>query len=233
MKLTRKCILCKRPINLVTEFPDIICPPSPSKMQFAHISCYKAKLMGQRRGALTSGQADELISSLAPATRACISQVLSPKPASARPSPVRGVSTNPRRQLTDWLLKAYDVSSIPVRFYQKLAAVYDGSYTGLAQPVPAEHLLDMWQQKKQYLDKVAAQNAQKGKRMDVAQRLNYDLAILLVRYKDYLAWKQKQENAAQQSSPPEEKVKYQNLSRACNSGAKASPVSIEDILDEI
>ena len=233
MKLTRKCILCKRPINLVTEFPDIICPPSPSKVQFAHISCYKAKLMGQRRGALTSGQADELISSLAPVTRACVSQVLSPKPASARSSPVRGVSTNPRRQLTDWLLKAYDVSSIPVRFYQKLAAVYDGSYTGLAQPVPAEHLLDMWQQKKQYLDKVAAQNAQKGKRMDVAQRLNYDLAILLVRYKDYLAWKQKQENAAQQSPPPEEKVEYQNLSRACNSGAKASPVSIEDILDEI
>lgn len=139
-------------------------------------------------------------------------------------------STPPTHRLAS---KAYDVSSIPVRFYQKLAAVYDGSYTGLAQPVPAEHLLDMWQQKKQYLDKVAAQNEQKGKRMDVAQRLNYDLAILLVRYKDYLAWKQKQENAAQQSSPPEEKVKYQNLSRACNSGTKAYPVSIEDILDEI
>lgn len=233
MKLTRKCFLCKRPINLVTEFPDVVCPPSAGSVQFAHSACYKAKLTGRRRGALTPGQADELISSLAPATRAHISQALSPKPAHAKPGPVQGASTNPRRQLTDWLLKAYDVSSIPARFYQKLAAVYDGSYTGLAQPIPAEHLFDMWQQKKQYLDKVAARNAQKGNRMQSVQRLSYDLAILLSRYKDYLAWKQKQENAARHSAQPAERVEYQSLPPARGGAEPAAPISIGDILDEI
>lgn len=231
--LTRKCFLCKRPIDLITEFSDIVSPPGAGGVRFAHSACYKASLTGKKRGALTPGQADEVISSLAPATRARVSQALCAKPARARQHPARGASTNPRRQLTDWLLDAYDVSSVPARFYQKLAAVYDGSYTGLAQSVPAEHLLDMWQQKKQYLDKLAARNAQRGKRMDAVQRLSYDLAILLSRYKDYIAWKQKQENAAQQSGRPAERVQYQSLSPARSPGSGAEPLPISDILDEI
>lgn len=73
-------------------------------------------------------------------------------------------------------------------------SVYKGEYKGLKKPVPPEHLLDMWEQKKSYLLKIYERNRTHGKEIDGLQRVYYDLAILLSKYDSYLSWKDKQEN---------------------------------------
>lgn len=90
-----------------------------------------------------------------------------------------------------YIKEAYDVTIIPTYVWQKLAGIYDGSFTN-SNGVSPEHLLDMWQRKMGFLNKVAEQNASKGKEMDVGQRISYDLSILVNKYDSYLRWLEKQ-----------------------------------------
>ena len=77
--------------------------------------------------------------------------------------------------------------------YTLIKQVFDGRYKGMSQGIPPSHLLDMWQQKSNYLDKVYLQNQAKGKTFTTEQRIRYDLAILINRYDRYLKWLQAQE----------------------------------------
>lgn len=90
-----------------------------------------------------------------------------------------------------YMKEAYDVTIVPTYVWQKLAGIYNGSFT-LSSGIPPEHLLDMWQRKMGFLNKVAEQNASKGKEMDVGQRISYDLSILVNKYDSYLRWLEKQ-----------------------------------------
>lgn len=68
-----------------------------------------------------------------------------------------------RLQLSDFIYKEYNVSFLPKHFFINLDKVYKGTYKNLTKPVSVEDLFDMWQQKMNYLNKVAEQNRQKGK----------------------------------------------------------------------
>lgn len=94
-----------------------------------------------------------------------------------------------RLQLSDFIYKEYSVSFLPKHFFINLDKVYKGTYKNLTKPVPVEDLLDMWQQKIDYLNKVAEQNRHKGKKIEGMARINYDLAILLSKYDSYCEWK--------------------------------------------
>ena len=94
-----------------------------------------------------------------------------------------------RLQLSDFIYREYNVSFLPKHFFINLDKVYKGTYKNLNRPVPVEDLFDMWQQKMNYLNKVAEQNMQKGKKMEGMGRINYDLAILLSKYDSYCEWK--------------------------------------------
>lgn len=96
-----------------------------------------------------------------------------------------------RLQLSDFIYREYNVSFLPKHFFINLDKVYKGTYKNLNKPVPVEDLFDMWQQKMNYLNKVAEQNRQKGKKMEGMGRINYDLAILLSKYDSYCEWKVK------------------------------------------
>ena len=122
---------------------------------------------------------------------------------------------------------------MPKAFFVRLDSVYKGTYRGLAQPIPPEHLLDMWQQKINYLDKVAEQNRKKGKEVDGLSRLNYDLAILVSRYPAYLTWIKKQQVAAGQpvETTAQQHIDYSNLTQGNTS--PTSGVDLNSIINEI
>lgn len=84
------------------------------------------------------------------------------------------------------------MSMVPQSVFVRLDSIYDGTYKGMSIPIPPADLLDMWQQKLPYLNKVRQKNITLGKEMTPVQRLAYDLAILINKYQSYLEWKNKQ-----------------------------------------
>lgn len=98
----------------------------------------------------------------------------------------------------------YSPSFIPKHFFTKLACIFDGNYKGLRQPIPPDDLLNMWQQKQNWLDKTALKKWGSNQPEPIG-RINYDLAILLGKYSSYLEWKaQKEAERAEQDNKPKE-----------------------------
>lgn len=97
-----------------------------------------------------------------------------------------------RIQFTDWLYKQYDISFLPKYFFINLDKVYKGTYKNLNKPVQVEDLWDMWRKKISFLRKVHEYNTKKGKKIEGAALVTYDLAIILSKYDGYLKWKEEQ-----------------------------------------
>ncbi len=139
-----------------------------------------------------------------------------------------------KRQLTDFIYKEYSVSFLPKHFFINLDKVYKGTYKNLTKPVPVEDLFDMWQQKMNYLNKVAEQNRQKGKKMEGMGRINYDLAILLSKYDSYYEWKTRKESEKQElkrsMTSQTIKITSQNIS---SSAVIEHNSDLSSIIDEI
>lgn len=145
---------------------------------------------------------------------------------------------SPRLLLTDWILQNYPNVYLTTGFYKKLDMVYKGELKGQTSPCPPEDLLDMWKQKKNYLDKVAEENRRRGKAMTDLSRVNYDLSILLARHSAYLEWKEKNRRA---QSLYKDKEKDEALSKALDSMSDYAPArsrqkeltNLDGVLEEI
>lgn len=79
--------------------------------------------------------------------------------------------------------KHYNMDYISTRLFKKLDQIYDGTYKGLAQPIPPHELYDILRRKMKYLDSNATYKGLKGE-----QRVNYDLAVAMGSYSSYKAW---------------------------------------------
>ena len=116
-------------------------------------------------------------------------------------------------------------------------SIYKGTFKGLSKPVPPEDLLDMWQQKKNYLSRVAEQNRKKDKDIYGINRINYDLAILLSKYDSYLAWKEEQRQAlvfeVEAKKKDIEKIEYKDVIRPQSNKNTKRVTDISSMLDEI
>lgn len=110
-------------------------------------------------------------------------------------------------QLNDYIRDAYSVKNVP---WQALGQIYKGTYRGLKSPIPAEHLLDMWQRKQKYLNKVYQNNKTHGKSFTPEQRINYDIAILIKKYDSYLQWKREQEASVPERPTDENNINLVN-----------------------
>lgn len=139
-----------------------------------------------------------------------------------------------RLQLSDFIYREYDVSFLPKHFFINLDKVYKGTYKNLNKPVPVEDLLDMWQQKMDYLNKVADHNRQMGKKIEGIARINYDLAILLSKYDSYCEWKAKKASEKQElkQSTTSQTIKITNMI-ASKYAAINNDSDISSIIDEI
>lgn len=91
-----------------------------------------------------------------------------------------------------FIKSAYDVTIIPTTVWHKIGNIYNGTFKGMLEGIPPEHLLDMWQRKIDMLNGIANRNVTMGKKMSGEQRINYDLSILINKYDSYLKWLDKQ-----------------------------------------
>ena len=141
-----------------------------------------------------------------------------------------------RKRLTDWLYKTYDITFLPNRFYIKLDEIYKGTYKNLSCSISPSVLLDMWQRKINYLNKVNFNNKNKGKIMDKQQRINYDLSILLSKYDSYLNWIKEQKLIQEEieKDSHNQKINYKNLSiNNKKEKEETKKINIDNIIDEI
>ena len=217
--ITRKCSICKEPIVLDNN-EDYFIEYKNNNSSVTHTRCYIEYHTTKKRKPKTIEECNEFI-------KTCreLAQSVEKK-------------QNIRNELYDFLFEMYNISFFPNYFYIKMESIYKGTCKNLNRPVPPEDLLDMWKQKRNYLDKVAEQNRKKGTEITGVNRVNYDLAILLSRYDAYLKWKEQQKIAVAEINDSKkrsiEKIEYTDVVRP--SGKKQSGNEIIDInsmLDEI
>ena len=136
--------------------------------------------------------------------------------------------------LNTWLLDNYDIVMIPTRFWQVVADLGVGKYKNKrCKPIPVKNLYDCWKWGQIHLDKIAANNKlnHKGPTND-ADRLRYDLAILITKYPSFLKYKSKMAVVAATSNIKEKqpKIDYSTLG---NNKPTDSDSDILDLMDEI
>lgn len=139
--------------------------------------------------------------------------------------------------LIKYLGDTYFITNFNNYFYIKLAQINRGDYKGITKGIPYEDLLDMFIKKQSYLDKVAFRNKTQGKCMTGIGRLNYDLAIIISKYDEYLKWKSKQKLIEYKNTEETKKdttvIDYSSISKITTKNEVNDNVDITDILDDI
>ena len=214
--MTRKCSICKELIDLKDTNEDFFITPN-NKVNHTH--CYINEQTTRKRKQKTIEECQAYIDECRQADREIEKK------------------TNIKTELYEFLFDMYDISYFPKYFYIKMDSVYKGTMKSLSKPVPPEDLLDMWRQKRNYLDKVAEQNRKKGNEISGVNRVNYDLAILLSKYDSYLKWKEQQKIAIAELDESKkksiEKIEYTDVARPKRVSNTDNKVDINSMLDEI
>lgn len=212
--ITRLCVFCKEPIYIESDDNTYVYDKE-FLHGYAHKHCFIDKKTSLKRNKWTVEECNEWLDAAAHKTKARVTQ----------------------RYLTDWIFKTYDISFLPPYFYTKLSSIIDGSNEKVSRPIPVGDILDMWQRKIDYLDKVAATNKDKGKLIEGASRVNYDLSILLSKYDSYLAWKEATEaenkKVVQSIENSKQDVDYSTISVLPKHKSATEKINISNIIDEI
>jgi hypothetical protein len=142
-----------------------------------------------------------------------------------------------KNKLYNWIQNAYNIVVLPKYFFIKMDSIYTGTYKGLSCGIPAEDIYDMWQRKKNELDKIAANNITKGKEIFGISRVQYDLAVIINKYDSYLNWKEKQKVLEYEKNKIIEeqvnKINYNNINKKIDNQNVNLENDISSILDEV
>lgn len=142
-------------------------------------------------------------------------------------------------QIYRFMLDNYDLTVIDNRVFQKLQSIYSGTFGGMSIGIPIADLLDMWQRKIKYLNKVHNQNITKGKSIEGNNRILYDLSVLVNKYDSYLQWKREQQilqanMKSDQQQNDKQKINFGLIERQIkNQENNSSSEDINSLLDEI
>ena len=114
--------------------------------------------------------------------------------------------------------------------------MYKGTYKNLNKPVPVEDLWDMWRKKMSFLRKVHEFNTCKGKKIEGAALVTYDLAIILSKYDGYLKWKEEQTLAKTGTSEEQVNIDYEKMATSKSPKERDKnndSLDIDSIINEI
>ncbi len=146
-------------------------------------------------------------------------------------------------RLTYWLYDNYNISVLPNLFFQKLQRINKGTFSErISVPISCYDLLQIFKKMKTYLDKVNNNNERKGKIINLSQRVNYDLSIVINNYDDYIKWKQKQKTETIENDKLQEEIKSKNniqtnniinVQKYVNRQNDNEELNIVDLLDEV
>jgi hypothetical protein len=100
-------------------------------------------------------------------------------------------------ELNLWLLDNYDIVEVPKRLFQVISELEVGKYKGKrCKPVTASTLYGCWKWGQQKLNEISQYNKFHNKGpIDDSARIMYDLAVLIGKIPNYLAYKEKQKAA--------------------------------------
>lgn len=143
-----------------------------------------------------------------------------------------------KEEIFEFIKDAYDITIIPSTVWQKLGNIYSGTFKGMSNDIPPEHLLDMWQRKIDMLNGIASRNTTKGKTMSADRRINYDLTVLVNKYDSYLKWLEKQKIIEAENK---QKIELKNTeicasiinTKASEGNSKQKNDDMSDLVDDI
>lgn len=132
------------------------------------------------------------------------------------------------------LLNNYNITMIPTRFWQVIADLESGTYKGKrCKPVSINTLCGCWKWGQRKLNEINQYNKSnnKGPKDDNA-RLMYDLAVLVGKVPNYLAYKEKQKAARNEMARTA--VSHDDIDMSkIGQGKKTKRKDISDISDDI
>lgn len=138
--------------------------------------------------------------------------------------------------LNEWILSHYDIITIPNRFWNIVADLENGIYNKKkCKQVPTKILFETWRWGQKNLDSINRNNKKNrnGPKND-ADRINYDLAIVLKHigdYKKYLAKLEAEEAESKARAKEQVKIDYSKI--GSNTQKQEEGLGdISDILDE-
>ena len=139
-----------------------------------------------------------------------------------------------KENVFNFIKDAYDITIIPTTVWQKLSNIYNGTFKGMTYGIPPEHLLDMWKRKIDMLNGIANRNNTKGRTMNVDQRINYDLSVLVNKYDSYLKWLEKQKILeAEKEIEKNENIVGKTIGYVTQKAEKNNSDDISDLVDDI
>ena len=139
-----------------------------------------------------------------------------------------------KEDVFNFIKDAYDITIIPTTVWQKLSNIYNGTFKGMTYGIPPEHLLDMWERKIDMLNGIANRNNTKGRTMNVDQRINYDLSVLVNKYDSYLKWLEKQKILeAEKEIEKNENIVGKTIGYVTQKTEKNNSDDISDLVDDI
>lgn len=135
-----------------------------------------------------------------------------------------------KEDVFEFIRNTYGLTTIPSSVFQKLGNIYLGTFRGMSVGIQPKYLVDMWNRKIAYLNKIANNNVTNGKEMQPEQRINYDLSILVNKYDSYMEWLEKQKILEQEIK--NENKKTDNLVRKTQN-ANNSTSNLDNKEDDI
>lgn len=165
-KTMRKCKECKQYITLEEEMDNIVYMSSA----FCHVDCAEKKMKSKKIHKMTEEAIQNKIVELKSSSEEHIYRTIV------------------KNHLYKYLMEHYSAIMIPTYIYQKMEGIFAGTWKDMSCSIPPEHLLDMFQRKQDYLDKIYHKGS-----IDGVGRINYDLAVLISKYQGYLDWLSKKE----------------------------------------
>lgn len=215
--VTRKCACCKSAIEIDKyNISNVIC----FQGKYYHYDCFEnlaSEKAASKRGKPQMWQeALDNIWVLEDETKKMLEQFIA------------------KDELNIWLLENYNITSVPTRFWQIVADLEGGMYKGKrCKPVNIITLCGCWRWGQQKLNEINYYNKShnKGPKDDSA-RLAYDLAVLVGKVPNYLAYKTKQKAAKNEMSRIDTSHDDIDMSRI-GQGQQIKKKDISDISDDI
>jgi hypothetical protein len=210
IKTTRKCKVCK---NLITLEYDKF---TLYKEAYYHNDCFIENVNDKRNKKLTQDEILIMMDMLQEKNKDKIKDVID------------------KNHLFKYLQRRYELVYMPTFIFVKFDQVFNGTYKNLSEPVSPEDLLDMWERKETYLDRMNQWKIGRGEGIDDGvNRMWYDLATLMSRVSSYKKWKMSQEiNVCTKENIIEEKKSKIDYSKLYNVKKKEKN-NMEDIFEEI
>lgn len=218
MAKTRKCAICEKNIN--TKNKENLGHILRYKGKYYHTECFIA--LAQSRVAKNNSYSASWQKAL---------NNIDALIEDARLAITVKVKTDP---LNDYLLINYDVGSLSSRFWSVISDIGNGVYRHKkCKPIDCNMLLDMWKHYQRDLNNANTWNKSHGKNINGEGRVNYDLAILMGKYSEYVKIKAKREaEDAERKLRQKESIKI-DYNRVESSNKTNGLDDISALLDDI